>query len=64
MDGTVRHSDLLAKLGKHSTTGYCVYIRQLSDVQLPVLEQIIRESYGFIESQDKPIRQILWRAEV
>ena len=63
MDGTARHSALLAKLGKHSTTGYCVYIRRLSDVDLPVLERIARESYEFVESkaQDGPIRQILWK---
>jgi hypothetical protein len=52
-------------LGKHSTTGYCVYIRRLSDVELPVLERIVQESYEFVESksQDGPIRQILWKAE-
>ena len=65
MDGTARYSELLAKLGKHSTTGYCVYIRRLSDIELPVLEQIITESYEFVESksQDGPIRQILWKTE-
>src|SRR3954454_14252775 len=34
MDGTARHSELLAKLGRHSTTGYCVNVRRLSDVDL------------------------------
>ncbi len=65
MDGTARHSELLAKLGKHSTTGYCVYIRRLSDVELPVLERIVQKSYEFVESkaQDGPIRQILWKAD-
>jgi hypothetical protein len=65
MDGTARHSELLAKLGRHSTTGYCVYIRRLSDVDVSVLEQIIQESYQFVESksQEGPIRQILWKAE-
>ena len=63
MDGTARHSELLAKLGKHTMTGYCVYVRQLSDVELPVLEQIIRESYEYVEAQEKPIRRILWKAE-
>src|SRR4029077_8861941 len=28
MDGTARHSELLAKLGKHSTTGYCLYVKR------------------------------------
>ncbi|MET0884842.1 MAG: DUF1801 domain-containing protein, partial [Mycetocola sp.] len=44
MDGTARHSELLAKLGRHSATGYCVYIKRLSDVDLPVLEQIVHDS--------------------
>ena len=39
MDGTARHAELLARLGKHSTTGYCVYIRRLGDVDPTVLEQ-------------------------
>ena len=65
MDGTARHSDLLAKLGKHSTTGYCLYIRRLSEVDLPVLEQIVRDSYEFVESKSQggPIREILWKTE-
>ncbi|MGC5170425.1 DUF1801 domain-containing protein [Microbacterium sp. DT81.1] len=63
MDGTARHSSLLAKLGTHSTSGYCVYIRRLSDVDVTVLERIVRESYEFVESksQEGPIRQILWK---
>ncbi len=65
MDGTARHSELLAGLGRHSITGYCVYIKRLGDVDLPVLEQIVQASYDFIESksQDGPIREILWKAE-
>ena len=61
MDGTVRYSELLAKLGRHTTTGYCVYIRRLSDVELPILEQIVQKSYEYIKSQDGHIHQILWR---
>lgn len=65
MDGTARYSALLAKLGKHTTTGYCVYIKRLSDIDLPTLEQILRQSYEHIESkyQAGPIDQILWRVE-
>ncbi|KQO96922.1 DUF1801 domain-containing protein [Leifsonia sp. Leaf264] len=64
MDGTARHSELLSKLGKHSLTGYCVYIKRLGDVDLAVLEQIVAESYEFVESkaQEGPIRQILWKS--
>jgi hypothetical protein len=52
MDGTVRYSDVLARLGKHSTSRVCVYIKRLSDIELPVLEQIVRQSYEYIQSQD------------
>ena len=63
MDGTARYSELLAKFGKHTTTGYCLYIKRLSDVELPILEQIVQKSYKYIKSQDGQIHQILWRTE-
>lgn len=63
MDGTARYSELLATLGKHTITGYCVYIKHLSDVELPILEQILERSYKNIKSQDGHINQILWKAE-
>lgn len=52
MDGTARHTDLLARLGKHSTSRVCVYIKRLDDIQMPVLEQITRQSYAYVKSQD------------
>ena len=61
MDGTARYAELLAELGKHTTTGYCLYIRRLSEVDLPVLEQILRKSYEHIKSLDGHINQILWK---
>jgi len=63
MDGTARHAELLAKLGKHTSTGYCLYIKRLSDIQLPILKHIVRESYEYIKSksQDGPIDRILWQ---
>lgn len=65
MDGTTRYSKLLAKLGKHTVTGYCIYIKRLSDIELPILEQIIEQSYEFIKSksQNGPIDRILWQTE-
>ena len=63
MDGTARYSGLLAKLGKHTTTGYCVYIKRLSDIELPILEQIVQQSYENIKSQDGHIDRILWQTE-
>src|SRR5574338_1015432 len=62
MDGTIRCFKLLAKLGKHTATGYCVYIKRLRNVELPILEQIMQKSYAYIKSQDGHIHQILLRA--
>ena len=65
MDGTARYGELLATLGKHTTTGYCVYLKRLSDIELPVLEQMLQQSYTYIKSksQDGPIDRILWQTE-
>jgi hypothetical protein len=65
MDGTARHAGLLPRLGKHTITGYCLYIKRLSDIELPILEQIVKKSYEYIESEsrNKPIDRILWQTE-
>ena len=64
MDGTARYSDLLSQLGDHTITGYCVYVKKLSDVDLHVLKQIIQKSYDRIMSLSKhgPVDRILWQA--
>lgn len=59
MDGAVRHAELLARLGKHTTSRVCVYIKQLSDVDLPILEQIVQQSYEYIKSQDGHMHRAL-----
>jgi len=63
MDGTSRYAELLSRLGKHTITGYCIYIKQLSDVDFSVLERIIQQSYNNITSLSKtgPIDHILWQ---
>lgn len=38
------HSELLKKLGKHKTGGGCLYINKLADVDMKVLEAMIREA--------------------
>lgn len=63
MDGTERYAELLSKLGKHTTTGYCLYIKQLRDIELPVLEEILQESYQYIKSQEGKIDSILWKTK-
>ncbi len=65
MDGTTRYAKSLASLGKHTTTGYCIYFKKLSDIELSVLEQIIEQSFENIKlhSQNGPIDRILWQTE-
>lgn len=65
MDGTTRYSDFLAKLGKYTTTGYCVYIKKLSDIDLSVLTELLEKSYKNIteKSKDGAITEILWQTE-
>lgn len=63
MDGTKRYADLLKKLGNHTITGYCIYVKKLDDIDVSVLEQILVQSYTHIESETKkgPIDHILWQ---
>jgi len=42
--GSDSHTELLEKLGKHSVGGGCLYIKRLSDIDLPTLKKLIRES--------------------
>jgi hypothetical protein len=44
--------ELLAKLGKHSCGKGCVYIKRLSDVHVPTLEKLIRESVRYARTHE------------
>lgn len=55
MGGLDRFKDQLAHLGKHTTSRSCLYIKRLSDIDLKVLEQILKESYKYIKSDDARI---------
>jgi hypothetical protein len=45
MPGFPGFEGLLDKLGKHKTSKACLYINKLSDVDLAVLEDVIKQSY-------------------
>lgn len=51
MPGLDDYSDLLATLGKHKTSKGCLYIHKLADVDLAVLEEIIRKSYAIAKKR-------------
>ena len=40
-----KQPELLAKLGKYTTSVACLYIKRLSDVDEKVLEAIVKDSY-------------------
>lgn len=57
MDGTARYADLLAGLGKHTASRACLYLKGLKDINLPVLEEILRQSYANVKSQDGQMKR-------
>ena len=44
-DGGVEHSPLLANLGKHKTGKSCLYVNKLADVDMDVVEALVRDSW-------------------
>lgn len=49
-DGVAAHTDALAKLGPHTTGQVCLYLKNLDDVDLDVLEEIVRDSYRVVSA--------------
>jgi uncharacterized protein DUF1801 len=47
-----KQPELLAKLGKHSTSVSCLYIKRLADIDEKVLEQIIEDSFKHVEKKN------------
>ncbi len=49
LPGTISgQADLLARLGKHKEGKGCLYIKRLSDVDIGVLEEMVRASVGYM----------------
>lgn len=44
MAGFAEYGDLLRKLGKHSTGGSCLYLKNLDDVHMPTLKKLVSGS--------------------
>lgn len=44
---------LLAKLGKHTSSVSCLYIKRLSDVDEKVLESIVKDSHKHLKGRSK-----------
>ncbi len=48
MSGFSGYDDLMARLGKHTTGKSCLYLKRLEDVDLAVLEELIRRSVAHV----------------
>jgi hypothetical protein len=46
LSGSDHETPLLQKLGKHSTSKVCLYIKRLADVDKKVLLELIKESFA------------------
>lgn len=50
VDGFDAYADDLARLGPHTVGASCLYLKRLDDVDLRVLEDIVRRSYATVTS--------------
>lgn len=51
MPGFARYESLMAKLGRHKTGKSCLYIKRLADVDMAVLETLVRDSVAAMAPQ-------------
>jgi hypothetical protein len=48
MPGFEQYEELLGKLGKHTRSKACLYIKRLSDIHLPILVELIQASVNYM----------------
>jgi len=52
MSGFEEHKELLAKFGKHkATSGCCLYLKKLADIDIKILKQIIKKSIETVKKR-------------
>ena len=51
--GFQKYSEMMGKLGKHSTGKSCLYIKRLSDIHLPTLKKLIKTSIKDLNAYTK-----------
>jgi hypothetical protein len=54
LDRTDAHADALARLGPHTTGVSCLYVKRLDDIDLGVLEEVVRRSYASVADGGAP----------
>lgn len=53
MAGFEQYENLLQKLGKHQTGKTCLYVNQLDDIDINILEELIRKSVDYVKQKYK-----------
>ena len=53
MSGFKRYEELISKLGKYKTGKACLYINRLADIDLKILEDLIKQSVAHMRSLNK-----------
>ena len=53
MMGFEKHGDLMKQLGKHRASKSCLYIKRLSDINVPTLKKLIKASVKDLSSYVK-----------
>ncbi|MCG8469904.1 MAG: DUF1801 domain-containing protein [Gemmatimonadetes bacterium] len=48
MSGFSRHDELMARLGTYTTGKSCLYVKKLEDVDMTVLEELVRASFEYV----------------
>jgi hypothetical protein len=51
MDGCGTYAKDLAKLGKHTSSVSCLYIKKLADIDMKVLEKVVTASYAKVKKE-------------
>jgi hypothetical protein len=51
MHGLAEEQDLLKDLGKHKTGVGCLYVNKLADVDMAVLEKLIKKSFAVMKAE-------------
>ena len=51
---TTKYAELLARLGKVSTGKSCIYVKRLADIDMGVLERMVRVSLEHLEETHPP----------
>ena len=51
MAGFTHYDEILSRLGKHKHGKSCLYVNKLADVDMEVLEELVRESVAFVRDK-------------